>query len=136
MKKSFIILPIVLFVLVFVLSLPCDKQFSCSGPLSNYVNYPGLWFLVLIPLSLLALTLKDQKHKFWLKFTGIFFALSMILVFMMPENAGGIMLNPDRESANWFLVGLYVFISIIYFIVQFFNRKNNIQEKKEKSYFI
>ncbi|MCX6752687.1 MAG: hypothetical protein NTZ87_04300 [Candidatus Nomurabacteria bacterium] len=137
MKKKFIILPIFLLILVFVVSLPCDKQLTCSGPLSNYVNYPGLWFLVLIPLSLLALTLNDRKHKFWLKFTGIFFAISMFFVFLIPETARGIMLNPDRESANWFFVGLYSFISIIYFFVQFFKNKNkNIQEKPEKNYFI
>ena len=123
MKKKFIILPICLLILTFVSSLPCDKNLTCEGRAMDILQYPGLWFLVLTPLSLLALTLNDQKHKFWLKFTGIFFVVSMFIVFLMPETAGGIMLNPDRESTNWFFVGTYTFISIIYFITQYFKKK-------------
>ena len=105
--------------------MPCDEQLSCNGPLSNYVGYPLLWFLVFIPLTLLALTLNDQKHKFWLKFTGIFFALSMFIVFLTPEYDPGIV-SVDRELINWFFVGLYSLISITYFVVQFFkNRKSS-----------
>jgi hypothetical protein len=125
MKKKIIILPIFLLALVFVFSLPCDKYLTCQGKAMDILQYPGLWFLILIPLSLLALTLNDQKHDLWLKFTGIFFVVAMFFVFIMPETATGIMLNPDRESTNWFFAGLYVLISIIYFIAQFFkNRKN------------
>src|SRR3989344_7944689 len=80
MKKKFVILPALLLTLVFILSLPCDKYLTCEGKAMNILQYPGFWFLVLIPLSLLALTLNDQKHKFWLKFTGIFFAVSMFFV--------------------------------------------------------
>ncbi len=126
MKKQTILLSFLLFIVGFLMMMPCDKQLSCNGSLSNYVGYPLLWFLVFIPLSFLALILNDQKHKFWLKFTGIFFAISMFVVFLMPEVSRGIMLNPDRESTNWFFVGLYFFISIVYFIVQFF--------KKDKSH--
>ena len=123
MKKKFIFWSVFLLALTFVFSAPCDKYLSCDGKLSNILAYPGLWFLILIPLSLLALTLNDQKHKFWLKFTGIFFAISMFIVFLMPEYGSGIV-SVDRELTNWFFVGLYSFISIIYFIVQFFkNRK-------------
>lgn len=123
MKKIFIILPVFLLVLVFIVSLPCDKYLTCEGKAMDILQYPGLWFLILIPLSLFALILNDQKYKFWIKFTGIFFALSMVIVFLMPETAGGIMLNPDREITNWFFVGLYSLISLIYFIVQFFKNK-------------
>ncbi len=125
MKKKFIILPTSLLALVFITSLPCDKYLTCEGKLMNILAYPGFWFLVLIPLSLLALTLNDQKHKFWLKFTGIFFAVSMFIVFLMPEYGTGIV-SVDRELTNWFFVGLYSFVSIVYFIVQFVkNRKQN-----------
>lgn len=123
MKKKFILVPIVLLLMVLLLSTPCDQYLSCRGKMSDILGYPGQWFLVLIPLSFFALTLTDKKHKFWLKFTGIFFAVSMILVFAMPETARGLMLNPDRESTNWFLGGLYSFISVVYFIVQFFKKR-------------
>ncbi len=118
MKKKFILIPICLLILTFVVSMPCDKNLTCQGKAMEVLQYPGLWFLILIPLGLFALILNDQKHKFWLKFTSFFFAVSMIIVFLMPETARGIMLNPDRESANWLLVGVYVLFSIIYFIAQ------------------
>ncbi len=125
MKKKIIFLSILLFIAGFLMMMPCDEQLSCNGPLSNYVGYPLLWFLVFIPLTLLALTLNDQKHKFWLKFTGIFFALSMFIVFLTPEYDPGIV-SVDRELINWFFVGLYSLISITYFVVQFFkNRKSS-----------
>ncbi len=122
MKKKFIFLPIILLVLVFVFSLPCDKYLTCEGRAMDILQYPGLWFLILIPLSLLALTLTDEKHKFWLKFTGIFFAISMVIVFLLPEYDSAIV-SVDRELGNWFFVGLYSFISIIYFIIQFVKNK-------------
>lgn len=123
MKKKTIIFNFLLIGFSFLTMLPCDKTLYCEGKFSIYVGYPLLWFLVLVPISLLALTLNDEKHKFWLKFTGIFFVVSMIIVFLMPETARGIMLNPDRETTNWFFVGLYLFISIIYFVVQYFKKK-------------
>ena len=123
MKKKFILLPILLLALVFIFSLPCDKYLTCEGNAMNILQYPGLWFLILIPLSIFSLILNDQKHKFWLKFTGIFFLISMFIVFLTPEYGTGIV-SIDRELTNWFFVGLYSFISIVYFIVQFFkNRK-------------
>lgn len=129
MKKIItIVSPIFLLVLTFILSLPCDKYLTCDGKAMDILQYPGFWFLVLIPLSLLALTLNNIKHKFWLKFTIIFFVISMFIVFITPETSRGLMLNPDRESTNWFFVGLYSFISIIYFIIQFIKRiKNNLK---------
>src|SRR3989339_1781335 len=123
MKKKLPLYVLVVFVLYILLSLPCHGNLVCTGLATTYLEYPGLWFLILIPLSLFALILNDQKHKFWLKFTGIFFAISMVIVFLMPETAGGLMLNPDRESTNWFFAGLYAFVSIVYFIIQFIKSK-------------
>ena len=77
MKKT-VIFSLLLVVVGFLAMMPCDKQLSCDGTLSDYVGYPLLWFMIFIPMSLFALVLIDQKHEFWLKFTGIFFAISMI----------------------------------------------------------
>lgn len=121
MKKKTILFVILLLVINFLLFLPCDKDLYCEGVLSKVVQYPFIWFIVLVPLSLFSLTLNDQKHKFWLKFTGIFFAISMFIVFLMPEYGTGIV-SVDRELTNWFFVGIYSFISIIYFIVQFIKK--------------
>ena len=122
MKKKTILVSFILVAIGFLMMMPCDKQLLCSGPFADYMGYPLLWFFILVPLTILALTLSDQKHRFWLKFTGIFFAVSMFFVFLMPETARGLMLNPDRESTNWFFLGLYSIISVIYFIVQYFKK--------------
>lgn len=122
MKKKFTCYVVGFFVIDILLSLPCDKNLACDGPSAIYFQYPSLWVLILVPLSLLAIALNDQKYKFWLKFTGIFFATSMIVVFLMPEYDSAIV-SVDRELTNWFFLGLYSFISIVYFIVQFFKNK-------------
>lgn len=126
MKKKFFASIIILFVLFILLSLPCHGNLVCTGPATVYLDYPFLWILILIPLSLFALTLNNTQHKTWLKFTGIFFAISMILVFLSPEYDSGI-ISVDREIVNWFLAGLHSFISLVYFIVQFVkNRQKSI----------
>ena len=122
MKKKFPILIFVVFIFIILFSLPCHGNLVCTGPALTYFEYPSFWILILIPLSLLALTLNDQKHKFWLKFTGIFFAISMFIVFLVPEYDPGIV-SVDRELTNWFLVGLYSSISVVYFITQFIKNK-------------
>lgn len=124
MKKKFIIFPVFLLILVLLLSMPCDKYLSCSGDLSSILGYPGQWFFLLIFMSLFALVLNNEKHKYWLKFTGIFFVVSMVLVYLMPEYDPGIV-SMDRELTNWFLAGLYSFASVVYFIVQFIKSRRS-----------
>lgn len=130
MKKIITPLPLFLLVATFLISLPCDRNLSCSGKAMDILQYPGFWFLILIPLSLLALMLNGKKYKIWLKTTVMFFIASMILVFMMPEYPRGLMLNPDREFTNWFLIGIYFIFSVIFFIAYFVNKKSeSIQNK-------
>ena len=124
MKKKIALLPLLLLFSVLILSTPCDKYLSCRGIFSDVLAYPGQWFLFTIPIFLLALTLSDNKHNKWLKFTGIFFGISMVLVYMTPEYGSGLV-SLDRELVNWFLVGLYSFISIIYFAIHFFKKKKS-----------
>lgn len=115
----------ILLAVCFLLFLPCDTDLYCEGMFSNIIQYPFVWFVISIPLSLFALFLNTEKHKFWLKFTGMFFVISMVLVYLMPEYDPGIF-SVDRELTNWFLAGLYSFVSIIYFTVQFIkDRKQN-----------
>lgn len=123
MKKKSILLIVLLLVVSFLLFLPCDKDLYCEGMFSKTVQYPFVWFVILVPLSLLALTLNNQKHKFWLKFTGVFFLISIFIIFLQPEYGTGVV-SIDRELTNWFFAGLYSFISVVYFIVQFFKTRN------------
>ncbi|MFZ2150047.1 MAG: hypothetical protein WAV15_02730 [Minisyncoccia bacterium] len=116
MKKKFVGFVLVIFVLYILLALPCRGNLICTGLSITYFEHLLLWIVVLLPLSLLALTLSDQKHKFWLKLSGIFFVISISIVFLVPEYDSGIV-SVDRELTNWFFVGLYSLVSIIYFIV-------------------
>jgi hypothetical protein len=43
-------------------------------------------------------------------------------VYLMPEYDPGIV-SIDRELTNWFFAGVYTFISVIYFIVQFVKKR-------------
>lgn len=122
MKKKFPLIILGILVVNILLLLPCHGNLVCDGPSMTYFQYPSLWVILAVPLSLFAITLNDQKHKVWLKFTGIFFVISIILVFLTPEYGSGIV-SIDRELMNWFLAGLYAFISIIYFIIQFVKSK-------------
>jgi len=123
MKKKFILGSIICFIVLFLTFLPCDHTLYCTGVMAEKFQYLLLWNLVLIPLSIFALVLNDKKYNFWLKFTGIFFLVSMVIVYMTPEYGSGIV-SIDRELTNWFFGGVYSLISIVYFIVQFFkNRK-------------
>lgn len=124
MKKKTILFGLSLFVLYVLFSLPCHGDLVCTGPATEYLEYPFVWFLIFIPISLLALTLNDHKHLYWLKFTSIFFGISMVLVYMTPEYGSGLV-SLDRELVNWFLAGLYSFISIIYFAIHFFKKKKS-----------
>jgi len=123
MKKKFIFGNILCLIVIFLSFLPCDSTLYCTGAIAEKLQYPFLWTLLMIPVSLFSLVLNDQKHKFWLKFTGVFFVISMVIVYMTPEYGSGIV-SIDRELTNWFFAGLYSFISIIYFIVQFVRNRN------------
>jgi|SRR3989344_5902428 len=122
MKKKFVSFSVLLLLFgIFITSKNGDQLIGAD--LVDKIYYPFVWSLALVPLSLLALILNDHKHKFWIKFTGIFFVISMFIVFLQPEYGTGIV-SIDRELANWFFAGLYSFISIVYFIVQFFKNRN------------
>ncbi|MHB1316577.1 MAG: hypothetical protein ACYCZW_01835 [Minisyncoccota bacterium] len=123
MKKKFIVFSVLMFLIgVFITSKTGDNLIGINNVDKLY--HPFVWSLLLIPLSLLSLTLNEQKHKFWLKFTGIFFLISMIIAYATSERGSSGIFTVDRELTNWFFAGLYGFISIIYFIVQFVkNRK-------------
>lgn len=122
MKKKFIFGNIMCLIILFLFFMPCDSTLYCTGLLVEKLQYLFLWSLIFVPISLFALTLKDEKYKSWLKFTGIFFAISMFFVYLMPEYDSGIV-SIDRELTNWFFAGVYTFISVIYFIVQFVKKR-------------
>lgn len=122
MKKKITISLLAVALVLFLLTSNYFEQIFGSKVI-DYLVYPFLWSLLIFIVSIFAISLNDQKHKTWLKFTGIFFVVSMFLVFRSPEYDGAIV-SFDRESVNWLLASVYSIISIGYFIVQFIkNRK-------------
>lgn len=122
MKKKVVLFAILYLILSLVLITDYFNNVF-GNDFSKTISYPGLWSLSFLPLTLIGFKLNDKKYKFWAGFTVIFFTVSMFIVFSMPETAGGLFLNPDRESTNWFFAGLYSFISLVYFRVQYLKQK-------------
>ena len=74
-------------------------------------------------LSLLTFKLDTKKYRIWLIISLVLSAISIFFAYAAGDGNGAIV-DIDGELITWFFVGLYSFISIIYFIVQFFkNRK-------------
>ncbi len=125
MKIRFTTTFLLFFVALFFLTSSYADEMLGYSVVDN-ISHIFLWSLVFVPISFFALVLNIQKYKFWLKFTGIFFAISMAIVFLVPEYDPA-MISVDRELVNWFFIGLYSLISIIYFIVQYFKNKKYAQ---------
>jgi len=92
---------------------------------SNLLEYILLWSLSLLILSLGASKLDINKYKIWLLVSISISVFSLVIAYMTGDGNGGIV-DIDGELVTWFLVGLYSFLSFIYFIIQLFkNRKSN-----------
>ena len=111
------------------------NQGSYDYHIDDFFGYIFLWSFVLFVLSLLAFKLDVTKYKIWLLISIIISLVSVLLAYEAGDGNGAIV-DIDGELITWFFTGLYSFISIIYFIIQFKNRKNKNREKPEKNYFM
>src|SRR3989338_3985828 len=91
----------------------------------DFIGYVFLWIFMLFILSLLAFKLDINKYKTWLIISLIISAVSIFFAYAAGDGNGAVV-DIDGELTTWFFVGLYSFISVVYFIVQFFkNRKQS-----------
>lgn len=118
-------------VILFVLSLGIifSSEYYTIWPfnyhIAEFIGYVVIWFVVLFIVSLFALVLENIKYKKWFSLSVVFTLLSIFIAYKIGDGNGGI-LSVDGELMTWFLSGLYSFISLIYFIVQFVkNRKHS-----------
>lgn len=88
---------------------------------SDFIGYIFLWSLTLFILSLLAFKLDVKKYRIWL-IVGVIVSVISILMAYAAGDGNGAIVDIDGELTTWFFVGLYSFISIIYFIVQFLKK--------------
>lgn len=56
----------------------------------------------------------DSVFKKWLKFTGIWFFITTIMIILSPEYQGGWLgIGPEKESVSIFMSVLFVIVSLV-----------------------
>lgn len=115
--------------LLLVLSIGIFFWYSSytKGPfdyhVAQFVGYLFYWSVTLFFVSLFAFVIDGIKYKKWLLITGIYVLISILIAYETGDGSGAI-ISFDGKDLTWFFAGLYSFISVVYFIVQFFkNRK-------------
>jgi len=131
MKKktslTFLFLSILLFLFIYVYTETnlINQSGYFNYHVSDFIGYMFFWSFTLLILSLLASKLDIYKYRIWLIISVVISIISIFIAYAIGGGNGAI-ISFDGEMVTWFFVGLYSFVSIIYFIVQFFkNRKNN-----------
>lgn len=76
------------------------------------------WALVLFILNVFSLTLEKDKYSNWAVISIVVSIISLFFAYKIGDGNGAIV-SINGELVNWFFAGLYSFISIIYFIVQY-----------------
>ncbi len=90
--------------------------------MTQNIGYVFYWSAVLFLVSLLASFLEEKKYKIWLYLSVTYIVLSLLVAFNVA-GGNGMILSFDGKLLTWFFAGLYTFISIIYFIVQFIKNR-------------
>ena len=121
MKKKISLLLFVLSVVIFLVYLVYTKG-SFDYHIAQFLGYLFYWSIDLFILSLFALILDNKKYKIWLSITSVYFFISVILAYSVGDGNGAI-ISFDGKDLTWILSGLYSFISVIYFIIQYFKKK-------------
>jgi len=83
------------------------------------VEYLFYWGVVVFILSLFAFMLNNAKYKVWFFITILFMVISILFTYSVDEND----VLFSGQYVILLLIGLYSFVSIIYFLVQFLKNK-------------
>ena len=121
MKKIISLLSLVLSVGIFFWYSSYTK-----GPfdyhVAQFVGYLFYWSVALFLVSLFAFILDTKKYKIWLLLTAIYMAISILIAWGTGDGNGAIV-SFDGKDLTWVFAGLYSFVCIVYFIVQFIKTK-------------
>ena len=122
MKKIISLILFLVSIGIFYWYMSYTKQWPFDYHLAQFVEYLLYWSVTLFVISLFALTLNRTKYKIWLLITLIYLLFSVLIAYQVGDGSG-ILIVFDGKLLTWIFAGLYSFVSIVYFIVQFFKNK-------------
>jgi len=126
MKKKFLSLMFVLSLLTLgFLYLYTETNFIQSSYdyyTSELIAYIFWWFSALFVLGLVGLLVRDYLYKIWIGASIVVASLSLIFAYINRRGGGGI-LSFDGELITFIMIGLHSFISLVYFVVQYFKSR-------------
>ena len=93
---------------------------------SELIGYIFWCFSALFFLGLIGLFIRDHSYKIWIWSSVIVSTFSLIFAYINRRGSGGI-LSYDGELINFIFIGLYSFISLTYFRVQYLKQKESKQ---------
>jgi hypothetical protein len=93
---------------------------------SELIAYIFWWLSGLFILSLFAVFVKSDAYKIWVVLSFPIAILSIIFAYINRRGSGAI-LSYDGELITFILIGLYSFISLVYFRVQYLKQKGSKQ---------
>ena len=124
MKRIISLSLLVLSVVIFFWLSSYTNEWPFDYHVSEFVGYLFYWSVTLFVVSLFALMLDERKYKIWLLVTSIYVLVSILFAYGTGDGEGNI-LSFDGEAITWFFAGLYSFVCIIYFIIQFIKKHKN-----------
>jgi hypothetical protein len=91
--------------------------------ISYFIGYIFIWFVALFILSIFALKLENTKYKNWL-ITSIVVAVLSVFWAYKNDLTGNAVVTIDGGITTVFAISLYSFVSVVYFIIDFFKNRN------------
>lgn len=89
---------------------------------AQIISYLFYWFVTIFLLSLFAIVLKYKEYKFWIT-TTIIIVLTSFFVAVKAGDGSSAIISFDGKNLTWIFVGIYSFLSLIYFFFQYFKNK-------------
>ena len=123
-SSVFLFLSILLFLAIYTYTETSliNKDGYFNYHISDFMGYLFFWSFTLLILSLLAFKLDINKYKIWLIISLVVSTISIFLA-SVTGDGGGAIVSFGGEDLTWFFAGLYSFVCIVYFIVQFLKNK-------------
>jgi hypothetical protein len=122
MKKIISLLLLLISVGIFCWYSSYTKQWPFDYHIAQFVGYFLYWSIALFFVSLFAFVLNNKKYKIWLLITSVYVFLSILIAYMVGDGNSAI-ISFDGKDLIWIFIGLYSFVSIIFFIILLFKNK-------------
>ena len=90
---------------------------------AQFIGYIFYWCVTLFIVSLMAFTVDSRRYKTLSLITLVYVFISILIAYETGDGGSGIVSFYGKDLFLFF-AGLYLFISIIYFIVQYFKNRS------------